>query len=169
MKMYCIFREDRYTPYIFSNFALGFVQEVLSLFIFLISHHHPCISVYSLRIESVEQSTEMEIGCLVNLFLLQFIYIVGMESGNKLISLESHSECSQVPPLDFKFSPQILFSQVHCSRLSQPFLMKGLKDTRSFPPYLNFSFLSHCCCRLLMWQWLLQCLTENSIQTSLII
>lgn len=45
--------------------------------------------VHSLRIEAVEQSTEMEIGCLVKLFLLQFIYVVGMESGNQSVSLQA--------------------------------------------------------------------------------
>lgn len=148
MKMYCIFREDRYTPCIFSNFVLGFVQEVLSLFIFLIFHHHPCLSVYSLRIEPVEQSTEMEICCPVNLFLLQYIYIVGMESRNKLISFQATVSILEYLLLTSSFPPQR-------ERLSQPFLMKGLKDIRSFPHYLNFGFLSHCCCRLLVWQRLL--------------
>lgn len=89
MKMYCVFTEDRYTLYVFSDFVLGPVQEVLFLFIFIIIHHHPCMPLYSLRIESVEQSTEMEVGCLVNLFLLQFIYVVSMESGNQSVSLQA--------------------------------------------------------------------------------
>lgn len=49
----------------------------------------------------MEWSAEMEIGHLANLFLLQYIYIAGMESGNESAS---YSECSQVPVLDFKFS-----------------------------------------------------------------
>lgn len=82
LEMKCVFTKDRNTPRVFSEFVLGPVQEVLFLFIFIIFHHYPCMSVCSLRIESVEQSTEIETGHLVNSFFMQFIYVVVMESGN---------------------------------------------------------------------------------------
>lgn len=50
----------------------------------------------------MELSAGLEDGHLVKLFLLQYICIVSMESGNE--SVYKHSECSQVLALDFKFS-----------------------------------------------------------------
>lgn len=60
-----------------------------------------CFYLFSIIIEPVKQSTEMEICRLMNLFLLQFIYVVDMESGNQSVSLPA--TVTALRYLHFKF------------------------------------------------------------------
>lgn len=99
MKMYSVFTEDRYTLYVFSDFVLGPVQEVLFLFIFIIIHHHPlhaCLQLDNRICRTINRNG----NCLSCEFIPVAIYLCCRHGKWKPVSQSpSHSECSQVDSL----------------------------------------------------------------------